>query len=115
MLDPVGAIGSANSNGTALITVQFLPDSIGVYNGNLLLTDGRTTTHIPLSGRWSLASNEQQIVWTQSLAYLFPGDTVLLNAYSTSGLPISYSSDEGTAISLRADTLVSHPLGRAKV
>ena len=115
VLDPVGAIGSANSNGTALITVQFLPDSIGVYNGNLLLTDGRTTTHIPLSGRWSLASNEQQIVWTQSLAYLSPGDTVLLNAYSTSGLPISYSSDEGTVISLRADTLVAHQLGSAQV
>ena len=73
------------------------------------------TTVEELYGRWSLANNEQQIIWNQSLSQVSPGDTIILNAYATSGLAVIYTTDETESIELRDDTLIAKTLGYAQI
>ena len=115
VVSPVGTIGASQGSGESAVTVRFYPDTIGPYDGQLTLSDGRTVTQVALAGVWSLASNEQQIVWEQSFTDVHLGDTFILNAYSTSGLPVSYSTEHSDVIRLFGDTLVAHALGYAQV
>ena len=99
-------------DGSGTITVRFLPDTLGDYYAQLILTDGEYVTRIPLHGRYALADNEQEIIRNQRLHMLDVGDTFILDVIPSSGLPVSVCVLRNDGVfSIRTDFLLSLPPG----
>lgn len=83
-----------NAGAEQRFAVMFIPEKLELYE---TLTD---------SVMVNVAKAVQTITWEQDLMLMNAGDTVVLTAFASSSLPVSYTS-ESTCVSIKNDTLVA--------
>lgn len=119
IINPVDAFGSMGGIGSQPVTINFLPLTVGSYSGIITITDGRDTALVTVSGLSSVNvpddPRSQSIDWDQFFDNVHIGDSILLTAVATSGLPVTYSVNDSAVIKVSNDTLVILSEGLAEV
>ncbi len=109
-----GAAGKLPGNDSCNLTYVFAPEQAGVLGGTSVLTDNNLNFNnaaqvITLSGSATKGSQTIHFPPPASPVVYSPGETVMLAATASSGLPVSYSVLSGPATVAGATLTLSGP------
>ncbi len=96
------------------IVVGFKPTTTGNITETIKIKDNKNEKTITLNGI-GFDKQPQIISWNQSLASLEVGTTTLLDATTSSGMAITYTSSNPSVVSIDGNMLTAHKNGTATI
>ena len=96
-----------------IVTVKCNPTSAGHFTGTLFITDGVSSTSIPLVA--DVIKYTQAITWKSDIDVMSVGDELTNAASVSTGLPITYSSSNPSVIQIVNGNLVAISAGTATI
>ncbi len=110
-------VSNSVSEGTQNITVTFAPVCNGTRTAVLTLKSNNGLNNVAISLTGEALLNEQSLSWDGEpvVTDIVVSNTTTLSATATSGLPVTYTSDNEEVLSVSGNTLTAHKIGQATI
>lgn len=110
-------VSNSVSEGTQNITVTFAPVCNGTRTAVLTLKSNNGLNNVAISLTGEALLNEQSLSWDGEpvVTDIVVSNTMPLSATATSGLPVTYTSDNEEVLSVSGNTLTAHKIGQATI